>query len=295
MFITMKKISHPSIGKCLFGKKTSEWKPGLKFRVEAGRCFSCFVHVGPNPLIYVTVVLKWSDHWSQDTVPEIKALLSFTVGSEVDAAGVDHEVVCVCAEEITQSNEGSDFQWARDAETRSRLWRARHDAWYAAQALRPGCKVSKAPPPGVVLPKGIYSRDGNVRLKHFLFSGRCWEVTESCSVFTLVQAYSTDVCVPLSRLPQIIVETKEDLMESRLTGEHRPEEAACLTDPKTVTSGTFSRFDPLGEAGQCSWYLNESAAWLSIQTRKRWGSNPLNKAVQTTTFCLSLKCQSNHI
>uniref|UniRef100_A0A3B3DDP7 Probable D-lactate dehydrogenase, mitochondrial n=1 Tax=Oryzias melastigma TaxID=30732 RepID=A0A3B3DDP7_ORYME len=74
-------------------------------------------------------------------------------------------------EEITQSNEGSDFQWARDAETRSRLWRARHDAWYAAQALRPGCK-----------------------------------------------AYSTDVCVPLSRLPQIIVETKEDLMESRLTG-----------------------------------------------------------------------------
>lgn len=64
MFITMKKMSHPSIGKCLFGKKTSEWKPGLKFRVEAGRCFSCFVHVGPNPLIYVTVVLKWSDHWS---------------------------------------------------------------------------------------------------------------------------------------------------------------------------------------------------------------------------------------
>uniref|UniRef100_A0A8C6M496 Probable D-lactate dehydrogenase, mitochondrial n=1 Tax=Nothobranchius furzeri TaxID=105023 RepID=A0A8C6M496_NOTFU len=31
-------------------------------------------------------------------------------------------------------------------------------------------------------------------------------------------AYSTDVCVPLSRLPQIIVETKEDLLESRLTG-----------------------------------------------------------------------------
>uniref|UniRef100_H2MY90 Probable D-lactate dehydrogenase, mitochondrial n=1 Tax=Oryzias latipes TaxID=8090 RepID=H2MY90_ORYLA len=84
-------------------------------------------------------------------------------------------------EEITQSNEGSDFQWARDAETRSRLWRARHDAWYAAQALRPGCKVSKASPPGVI----------------------CFPVY---------------VCVPLSRLPQIIVETKEDLMESRLTG-----------------------------------------------------------------------------
>ncbi|XP_044047929.1 probable D-lactate dehydrogenase, mitochondrial isoform X2 [Siniperca chuatsi] len=75
------------------------------------------------------------------------------------------------AEDITHSNGGSDFQWARDAETRDRLWKARHDAWYAALALRPGCK-----------------------------------------------AYATDVCVPLSRLPQIIVETKEDLTENRLTG-----------------------------------------------------------------------------
>lgn len=75
------------------------------------------------------------------------------------------------AEDITQSNGGSDFLWARETETRNRLWKARHDAWYAAQALRPGCK-----------------------------------------------AYSTDVCVPLSRLPQIIVETKEDLIENRLTG-----------------------------------------------------------------------------
>lgn len=74
-------------------------------------------------------------------------------------------------EYITQSNGGSDFQWARDAETRNRLWKARHDAWYAAMALRPGCK-----------------------------------------------AYATDVCVPLSRLPQIVVETKEDLTVNKLTG-----------------------------------------------------------------------------
>ncbi|RXN21926.1 putative D-lactate mitochondrial [Labeo rohita] len=74
-------------------------------------------------------------------------------------------------EEITRDNGGSDFAWAEDEETRSRLWKARHDAWYAALALRPGCK-----------------------------------------------AYSTDVCVPISRLPQIIVETKEDLIRNNITG-----------------------------------------------------------------------------
>ncbi|XP_068595328.1 probable D-lactate dehydrogenase, mitochondrial isoform X1 [Brachionichthys hirsutus] len=75
------------------------------------------------------------------------------------------------AEDITQSNDGSEFKWALDAETRDRLWKARHDAWYACLAIRPGYK-----------------------------------------------AYSTDVCVPLSRLPQIIVETKKDLIENSLTG-----------------------------------------------------------------------------
>ncbi|CAL8262577.1 unnamed protein product [Merluccius merluccius] len=74
-------------------------------------------------------------------------------------------------EEITSANGGADFQWALDEETRARLWKARHDAWYAGLALRPGCK-----------------------------------------------AYATDVCVPLSRLPNIIVETKEDLIQNRLTG-----------------------------------------------------------------------------
>jgi len=59
---------------------------------------------------------------------------------------------------------GSEFQWATRTEDRSRLWQARHDAYFAALALRPGCR-----------------------------------------------AWSTDVCVPISRLAECITETKQDI------------------------------------------------------------------------------------
>jgi D-lactate dehydrogenase (cytochrome) len=58
---------------------------------------------------------------------------------------------------------GRDFAWATKSEDRQVLWEARHNALYAALALRPGAR-----------------------------------------------AWTTDVCVPISRLAECIVETKRD-------------------------------------------------------------------------------------
>jgi D-lactate dehydrogenase (cytochrome) len=42
------------------------------------------------------------------------------------------------AEEVARSNNGDEFQWAREPDERARLWKARHAAYFAARALRPG-------------------------------------------------------------------------------------------------------------------------------------------------------------
>lgn len=75
------------------------------------------------------------------------------------------------AEEIAAENGALGFQWALTTEARAKLWHARHNAFYAAVALRPG--------------------------------GKAW---------------TTDVCVPISRLAECILETRQDVQGSSLIG-----------------------------------------------------------------------------
>ncbi len=70
---------------------------------------------------------------------------------------------------IAADNGGANFAWTTKPEERARLWQARHDAAYAAKAMRPGCEI-----------------------------------------------WATDVCVPISRLADCILETKADLAQSFL-------------------------------------------------------------------------------
>lgn len=72
-------------------------------------------------------------------------------------------------QEIVAQNSGADFEWATRPEDRSRLWNARHNAFFAMLQLKPGCR-----------------------------------------------AVTTDVCVPISRLAECVIETEEDLKQSSL-------------------------------------------------------------------------------
>ncbi len=82
-------------------------------------------------------------------------------------AGVAEQVEQV--RDITAEYGVTDFRWATREEDRNRLWQARHDAYYASLALRPGCK-----------------------------------------------GWPTDVCVPISRLADCILETQADLKTTHL-------------------------------------------------------------------------------
>lgn len=55
-------------------------------------------------------------------------------------SGVQEQAETVQA--ITAEHGGMDFDWAERPEDRSRLWTARHNAYFAGLQLRPGCRAS---------------------------------------------------------------------------------------------------------------------------------------------------------
>lgn len=65
-------------------------------------------------------------------------LLLFEFHGSSDAVRQQAQAV----QEITNSNNGQDFEWAEHPEDRSRLWTARHNAYFAGLQLRPGCRAS---------------------------------------------------------------------------------------------------------------------------------------------------------
>jgi D-lactate dehydrogenase (cytochrome) len=83
------------------------------------------------------------------------------------AAGVKEQAELV--QDIAAQNAGEGFEWATRPEDRTRLWNARHNAYFAMLQLKPGCR-----------------------------------------------AVTTDVCVPISRLAECVVETEQDLAGSPL-------------------------------------------------------------------------------
>ena len=112
------------------------------------------------------VQMKAVNAWSNLDYPELTTLFFEFHGSE---RYVQEQVETVSA--LASENGGGAFQWAVLPEERAKLWKARHEAYYAALGLRKGC-----------------------------------------------MGWPTDVCVPISRLAECILETKKDLEGASIPG-----------------------------------------------------------------------------
>lgn len=82
--------------------------------------------------------VRATNAYSKLTLRETPLLLFEFHGS--DAAAVERQATEVKA--ITDANGGADFEWATRPEDCGRLWKARHDAYFAGLQLRPGSRPS---------------------------------------------------------------------------------------------------------------------------------------------------------
>jgi D-lactate dehydrogenase (cytochrome) len=73
---------------------------------------------------------------SKLTLREAPMLLMEFHGSP---GGVQEQAVMV--QDIAREHGGEDFQWATTPEERTRLWTARHHAYFAGMQSRPGCRT----------------------------------------------------------------------------------------------------------------------------------------------------------
>jgi D-lactate dehydrogenase (cytochrome) len=83
-----------------------------------------------------TLAIKAINRHSKTTLREAPTLFFEFHGSP---SGVKEQAETV--QEIVSEQEGQDFEWATRPEDRSRLWQARHDAYYAGLGLKPGCRA----------------------------------------------------------------------------------------------------------------------------------------------------------
>jgi len=80
--------------------------------------------------------VKASNAYSKLTLPELPMLFVEFHGSQSSVAEQSQRFG-----EIAREFGGGPFEWATKAEERTRLWQARHDAYWAGRALRPGVQV----------------------------------------------------------------------------------------------------------------------------------------------------------